>query len=70
MAIPEEEYVYNSGILGFIIKQRSSGYSDINLYYVDKQLSVGEVYRYTKTFTTPSNFDNGGEYELLSYLFI
>lgn len=66
-AIPDEEYVWNNDILGFIIKPYLSGYSSI-VIYITKHLSVGEIYQYSTTFTTPSKFDNGGNYELLCYM--
>lgn len=65
-AIPDD-CTYSTGILGFLIYKTVSGYKNISLY-IDHQLSVGEKYQYTKTFTTPLKFDNGGNYDLLCYM--
>lgn len=65
-AIPDD-CTYSTGILGFLIYKAVSGYTSISLY-IDHQLSVGEKYQYTKTFTTPLKFDSGGNYELLCYM--
>ena len=67
-AIPSEDdgYTYGNGTLGFIIHTRVSGYKSIDLY-IDKQMSVGEVYQYSKTFTTPKTFDRNGNYGFIIY---
>ena len=66
--IPSEDdgYTYSNGTLGFIIYTKVSGYSSIDIY-IDKQMSVGEVYQFSKTFKTPETFDSNGNYSLLVY---
>ena len=66
-AIPsEDEYTYSDGILGFMIYTSVSGYSSKTVY-ITKQMAVGEIYQFSRTFTTPEIFDTGGNYGFLIY---
>ena len=53
-------------LLGFSIYTPVSGYSTANAL-IKKQLSVGEIYYYSQTTTTPLKFDSGGDYRFLIY---
>lgn len=53
-------------LLGFSIYTTTSGYSTASAI-IKKQLSVGEIYYYSQTITTPLKFDSGGNYKTLLY---
>lgn len=56
--VPSDDYTFDSGILGFLIQPKVSGYSSINML-ITHQLVKGEIYHFSKTFTIPSNFSEG-----------
>ena len=64
-SIPSDVTLYNI-LLGFSIYTPVSGYSTANAL-IKKQLSVGEIYYYSQTTTTPLKFDSGGNYRFLLY---
>ena len=64
-AIPSDS-TYRHGVLGFIASTSVEGYSRISAT-IDKQMLVGERYKFSKTFTTPSNFGTEGKYSFVIY---
>lgn len=64
-AIPSDS-TYRHGVLGFIASTGVEGYSIISAT-INKQMLVGERYKFSKTFTTPSNFGTEGKYGFVIY---
>lgn len=64
-SIPSDVTLSNI-LLGFSIYTPVSGYSTASAV-IKKQLSVGEIYYYSQTTTTPLKFDSGGDYRFVLY---